>query len=143
MLKSTSTCVMIATMATPQQVPPTLTRPPVRTAPPMMGAAKLRISQSSPMEGWPNCRRATSMMPAMAARKPERACATITTRGTEMPDSSAAWALPPTARIDRPSGSRNRRYQSAAAQRTNGTTSHGIGPTSVALPSHFTVSGTS
>ena len=43
--------VMIATMATPRKVPATLTLPPVRIAPPMTGAAKDNISQSSPMVG--------------------------------------------------------------------------------------------
>ena len=50
---------MIATITTPRIVAPTLTCPPVSTAPPMTGAAKDRISQSSPIVGWPICSRAT------------------------------------------------------------------------------------
>ena len=63
MWKITSACVMIATITTPNNVPKTLTCPPLSAAPPMTGAAKERISQSSPIEGWPSCSRATSMMP--------------------------------------------------------------------------------
>ena len=42
------------------------------------------------------------MIPASAARKPEIACAEMTVREIEMPESSAALALPPTARMYRP-----------------------------------------
>ena len=54
MRKITSAWVMIATMTTPNSVPNTLTWPPASAAPPMTGAAKERISQSSPIEGWPS-----------------------------------------------------------------------------------------
>ena len=67
---------MMAMMTTPKKVPATLTWPPASTAPPMTGAAKDEISQSSPIVGWPICSRATSIIPAMAASKAESmACA--------------------------------------------------------------------
>ncbi len=57
-----------------------------------------------------------------------------------MPDSSAAWVLPPTARICRPIGSRASIQPTASAASAAGTTSTGTGPIP-ALPAALTLAG--
>ena len=143
MWNSTSACVMIATMTTPSTVAATLTWPPASTAPPITGAAKDRISQSSPIVGWPICRRATRQMPASAASRPgdrmgrdDRAAhrdagqlgrMRIAADGQdEAPERQAVEQVPD-----------QRRRRS-----TVGTTSQGSGPSTVVLPKAFTLSGT-
>ena len=71
MSNSTSACVDDGDDHDAERGAATLTWPPLSAAPPITGAAKERISQSSPIEGWPSwSRAATSMIPASAARKP-------------------------------------------------------------------------
>ena len=142
MPSSTSALLIKVTMTTPRQVPITETWPPASTAPPITGAAKERISQSSPMVGWPSCRRATASMPAMAASSAESTWAATTTRPTRMPESSAAWRLAPTASICRPSTIRSNSSQTPTMA-ISGTISIGGSPPMRAAPNAFTASGMS
>ena len=57
----------------PRKVPTTETAPPLRRVPPTIGAANEGRSQSSPTLGKAEPRREMSMIPAIAARNPERA----------------------------------------------------------------------
>ncbi|MNV89985.1 hypothetical protein D3C71_1843220 [compost metagenome] len=69
-------------------------------------------------------------------------CATIIVVRIEMPESSAAWLLPPMARMKRPIGWRRSMNHSANAMMMVGAASHGTGPTSSAEPKAFTCPGT-
>ena len=60
---------------------------------------------------------------------------------TEMPDSSAACGLPPTARMKRPSGSRLRRYQISDDDERRRHDEPGQRPEQVVLPKALTLSG--
>ena len=66
----------------------------------MTGAAKDRISQSSPIDGLAELQARDQHDPGQRRRAGRRWRApSMTVRAIEMPESSAAWGLPPTARM--------------------------------------------
>ena len=141
MPNSTSAWVMIAMMTTPKKVPTTLTWPPGSTAPPITGAAKEEISQSSPMVGWPICSRATSIMPAMAASRPEMACAQMMVlRDRDAGEFGRMRVAADGEDVPADAHAASSRYHMATADDQRGHEQPGIGPNSVVLPKAFTLS---
>src|SRR5260370_261026 len=89
--------------------------PPASAAPPMIGPAKEGSTHVAPMVGWPCPSWAMSIVPAIAARKPEMACAVRVARRMGRPDRRAARALPPTASSCLPSTTWERKNASSSA----------------------------
>ena len=76
----------------------------------MIATAKDMISQSDPIDGCADPTRVIQRKPARAANKPDSTFARTVMRSVRMPESRAASALPPVARIRRPVTENRKKY---------------------------------
>jgi hypothetical protein len=132
----------MATIVTQRTVATTLTCPPARTTPPVTGAAKDRISQSSPMVGWPSSNLATSITPASAAKKSGQGVGADDRREDRNPGQFRRIGVAPTAKHITSEWLPVENVQATVTTRTVGRISQGTGWMKIVLPNAFTLSGT-